>query len=977
MKLETWNLKLLLLFLLCPLPLFGQANVGQVDQVLQALSAEARAAVERPASALLHSTRTIPDGRIDRQTGIRRAVYTPEAVSTGATDPERAARLYLRQYHQQFGLSSDLEELTLDEVVESPGGHHVTFRQIARGIPIYLGSVKVNLDRSLRPVSVFNDIYEHVTRPSRPIDSSPSISRDRARRIVREGISNRGARAKSPELYIYPSDPPRLAWKVTAWPAEGAAEWVMLVDAHDGRFIYGYNAATKLHAAHDSATDTPSTARPSTPSSTAKIQTDGSGLVFDPDPLTTAGVSYGGSYVNNDDADANVLTDELFAVALQELTERNGRFYLEGPHVRIVGSNPRYYPGSNADSVNYSPPSESSPDGFTYTRAHDGFEAVNAYYHVDKSQRYIESLAPAFTNSPSESIRVNPHGEGDNDNSFYYPSLNLISFGQGGVDDGEDASVIWHEYGHVILDRVVPDYLGPGSPYIVRAFHEGWSDYWAASYRRSLVTRSGLAASDFDWRELFSWDAGTFWPGRYLTHSGTYPTSLTNTNIYRDGLLWAATLMEIFTALETPNGLVQARTISDRLNLQSHYYLPSNPFSFTFRDAAIALLQADLQLYEGRHRSLLLDHLEARGFIDPSNYGPALSYNSNTGVSYDNGRLAFEVGASPREFAVGTVEIRYRRLGNSGPFQTTTLTATSNDSLYIGEAVVSDEPGLIEYYIEATDILGIPNTLPSGGAKHPLLAEVGTIQGSGLLSTLQATDGWESTNGGWRIDGTVQDEAYLVLEPMTLASNADLQSYFVLTHRYDMQCSTAGNVKISTNGGDSWEVLHPYSGYPASNLTTPPLQGQSGFCNETTQHEPVRVAFDLSEYTGQTIQLRINFATEGSEEPRGFWDVQEATIYQATLDPEVTTARQLAVHSSYPNPFAQRTTVHFTLPTAGPVTMELYDVLGRRVRLIERRPYAAGTHTVSLERHNLAAGIYFLQLTTPEARVSQPVRVVR
>jgi hypothetical protein len=979
LKAETRILTVIVLLLLCPLSIFGQARVSQIDRALEVLSPAARAAVDQTAAALIQSTRNTSNGRIDRETGIHRTVYFAESIPAGAGDAKSAARSYLRQMHAQFGLSPDLNELEPNEVVESPVGHHVTFRQVVDGVPVYLGHVKVNLDRSLQPVSASNEIYQVVT-PIPRINTVPSISSERARQIVREGVSNTGATTSSAELFVYPSDPPRLAWKVTAWPGEAPAEWVMLIDAHDGQFIHGFNAATQLHEEHPHAAGDADLARSSAPSATngpsTRIATDGSGLVFDPDPLTSAGTNYGGDYQDNGDADSEPLNEQLFTAPLRDMTQRNGRYYLEGPYVRIVGTNPRYYPGSSIDSVNYVPPSETSPDAFAYTRAHNGFEAVNTYYHIDRSQRYLQELDPTFTDRPDQPIDVNPHGEGTDDNSFYYPSLNMISFGQGGVDDAEDAGVIWHEYGHVILDSVTPNYLRSGAPHNVRAFHEGWSDYWAASYRRNLATRAGFTPSSYDWRELFPWDAGSFWPGRRISHSGTYPRSLTGDDIYRDGLLWATTLMEIFTTLETIHSTTGARSISDQLNVQSHYFLPSNPFNFTFRDAAVALVRADLQLYDGEHRPLLLDHLEDRGFIDPSMYGPELSYDPDTGVSYNNGRLQFVVGASAREFSVRDVDVRYRRLGTEGPFQTVELTSSS-DSLYRGEGPISKAPGLVEYYIEARDILGIQNTIPNDGAEQPLLTDIGTLDESSLLTRVQPTEGWETDDGGWRIGGTIQNSASLVLEPITLANNSDLQSYLVLRHHYEMECNTAGNVKISTDGGNSWELIHPYTDYPASNLTIPPLQGESGFCREDTREATVRAAFNLSDYTGQKIQLRIDFAAAGSHEPRSFWQIREATLYQATLDSQTTTVHQLALHSNYPNPVTSHTTVHFTIPSAGPVTMELYDTLGRRVRLIRRRPYPVGTHTVTFDRGNLANGIYFLQLTTPEGRVARPVRVIR
>ena len=84
-----------------------------------------------------------------------------------------------------------------------------------------------------------------------------------------------------------------------------------------------------------------------------------------------------------------------------------------------------------------------------------------------------------FTTIQNGSIRVDPHGLSGADNSHYIGSLaNYIAFGEGGVDDAEDADVIWHEYGHAIIHSQVTNWNGGETG----AMGEGFGDYFAASY---------------------------------------------------------------------------------------------------------------------------------------------------------------------------------------------------------------------------------------------------------------------------------------------------------------------------------------------------------------------------------------------------------------------------------------------------------------------------------------------------------------
>ena len=180
-----------------------------------------------------------------------------------------------------------------------------------------------------------------------------------------------------------------------------------------------------------------------------------------------------------------------------------------------------------------------------------------------------------------------------------------MAFGDGGIDDGEDAEVIWHEYAHALLEGSAPGIANNEG----NALHEGWADYWAVSYTRGLMNDNTVPAHD--WQKVFSWDGNETWPGRRLGSQATYPSGFgcaggsSFCNIYADGLIWATSLMEIYDAL--------GKQLTDQLNLISHGYLNSYP---TFPDAANALLQADRDHHQGAHQAQLLQLLSARGYIE-------------------------------------------------------------------------------------------------------------------------------------------------------------------------------------------------------------------------------------------------------------------------------------------------------------------------------------------------------------------------
>ena len=70
--------------------------------------------------------------------------------------------------------------------------------------------------------------------------------------------------------------------------------------------------------------------------------------------------------------------------------------------------------------------------------------------------------------------------------------------------------------------------------------------------------------------------------------------------------------------------------------------------------------------------------------------------------------------------------------------------------------------------------------------------------------------------------------------------------------------------------------------------------------------------------------------------------------------------------SNYPNPFNPQTTIRFGLPEAGFVTLDVFDMLGRRVATLVNSTMAAGYHTVTFGSMSLSSGIYFYRISAGE-----------
>jgi hypothetical protein len=76
-----------------------------------------------------------------------------------------------------------------------------------------------------------------------------------------------------------------------------------------------------------------------------------------------------------------------------------------------------------------------------------------------------------------------------------------------------------------------------------------------------------------------------------------------------------------------------------------------------------------------------------------------------------------------------------------------------------------------------------------------------------------------------------------------------------------------------------------------------------------------------------------------------------------TLLPSVYSLSQ-----NYPNPFNPSTTINFALPKSGNVTLTVYDILGREVKMLVNDNLQAGYHKVVFNASSLASGIYFYRI---------------
>jgi hypothetical protein len=266
-------------------------------------------------------------------------------------------------------------------------------------------------------------------------------------------------------------------------------------------------------------------------------EVSGSGQVFNPNPVVTL---QNESLTDSSNSNSSTFTPAYSTVTLTQLN--SGVTTLKGAYA------------NNASSSAVT----SSTRTYTYNRSQAGFEQVMAYYHVTTAQEYIQSLGFTDINNSAQTYRTT--GLTD-DNSYYDPSDDSLTFGTGGVDDAEDAEVIWHEYGHAIQDAQVP---GFGSSSQSGAIGEGFGDYWAVtmSQATSRDTRTTPWACVMDW-DSTSYTEDTPHCLRRTDGPKVYPGDLDG-EVHDDGEIWSHALWDVNRYL--------GRTTANRVILESQFF---------------------------------------------------------------------------------------------------------------------------------------------------------------------------------------------------------------------------------------------------------------------------------------------------------------------------------------------------------------------------------------------------------------------
>ncbi|MCB9250698.1 MAG: T9SS type A sorting domain-containing protein [Ignavibacteriales bacterium] len=80
---------------------------------------------------------------------------------------------------------------------------------------------------------------------------------------------------------------------------------------------------------------------------------------------------------------------------------------------------------------------------------------------------------------------------------------------------------------------------------------------------------------------------------------------------------------------------------------------------------------------------------------------------------------------------------------------------------------------------------------------------------------------------------------------------------------------------------------------------------------------------------------------------------------------------EIVLENNYPNPFNPTTFIEYSIPNQTFITLELFDVLGKKIKTLVNEYKTSGRYSYKLDMSNYANGIYFYSLKTKNRVISK------
>jgi photosystem II stability/assembly factor-like uncharacterized protein len=216
---------------------------------------------------------------------------------------------------------------------------------------------------------------------------------------------------------------------------------------------------------------------------------------------------------------------------------------------------------------------------------------------------------------------------------------------------------------------------------------------------------------------------------------------------------------------------------------------------------------------------------------------------------------------------------------------------------------------------------------------HPLDASIVLICkfNGGLFKSTDAGDSWENIT-----DGIPYDINFIWLSGIAI-NPLNSNNWFINSHHF--------GVFQSPDAGESWESLNDglNTYYNNAHLRIDPLDTCSLYLAT------------LSQSVWRIVRT-----------PTGIYDEDTGIL-----------PNNISLFQNYPNPFNASTIITYTLPQPALISLDIYDLLGRKVQSVFDGIQPSGEHSLIWKAEGLSSGIYFYKLTAGDFSETRKMILVR
>ena len=268
----------------------------------------------------------------------------------------------------------------------------------------------------------------------------------------------------------------------------------------------------------------------------------------------------------------------------------------------------------------------------------------------------------------------------------------------------------------------------------------------------------------------------------------------------------------------------------------------------------------------------------------------------------------------------------------------------------------------------ASSEFGVINAWDWTDSSHVWIGSANTIASSTSAKVYKTTAGFYGT---W---------SNAVVSGVGGASGCYYQAIAFVNNTNGMVGSSGGDIKKTTDGGVTYTAVTVPSGlgsFAVINMSS--VKDPNGVIRVSTQGDTARVfrttnlgttwirePLPTEAATGGQVQhiifVNANLGYGGIGSTGGIGGLVKYGPTSGITGNNGLVPAEFKLEQNYPNPFNPSTTINFSVPKSGIVTMKVYNSLGREVETLVNENMAAGTYQVTFDASKLTSGLYFYRI---------------